>query len=283
MDKISTHYFNDPLLKFIQRIQWIPAIVPVLYLICFFNPFVFNTIFVPLCNTHPEYIEKFINGGVVYILPCFCAITITLCLCIFFASLTFFFQNHYFISSAISRLPNLLLETFPQIFWLYIISFTIDTSNNEYYIKWYIIIAITYSPIIIDQLNSRINDLREKNFILAETMVGQNRFVIFFRDIVWYYCIDIMVVQSVYLISSIISMEACMAFLMRISPDNSSSLGTLLNTLYFADIENKWTDSFLAMITNISTLFWLTLIVIISTIFTLNKIASSLEQKWTLK
>jgi ABC-type dipeptide/oligopeptide/nickel transport system permease subunit len=283
-EQLNLSYHNN-LLKIIwQYIKWLPAIIPFLYILICFNAFGFKDIFQSFTK-QSDLVTKFTNGGMVYILPCATAISLTIIICIFFSGIKYVFQDkHMLLANTVSRLPNILLETFPQIFWLYLIGrFFLDASTHYYFYIWYFFIALSYCPMVIDQLNSRLDELREQNFILAEKMIGENRFNTFFNDIILYNCIDIIIIQSVYLLSNILLTESCMAFLMRISPDNNASLGTLLYDLYKIDILKTSHSTIKEMFSSMSPMLWITLIVIVSTIITLKSIASTLEKKWTLQ
>ena len=284
-EQLNLSYHNTLLVLSWRYIKWMPAIIPFFYILLYLNAFDLQKQLLSITSHSDFIINKFIDGGMVYILPCTLAISLTLMLCILFSGIKFFFQDkNLLVANTMSRLPNILLETFPQIFWLYLIGrFFLDATTDNYFYIWYFFIAMSYCPMIIDQLNSRIDELRDNNFILAEKMIGANRFKTYFNDIILYNCIDIVIIQSVYLLSNILLTEACMAFLMRISPDNNASLGTLLFDLYKTDILDAWPSSLYDMYSSMSLMLWMTLIVIVSTIVTLKSIASTLEKKWTLQ
>jgi len=226
-----------------------------------------------------RFVRDLIHGVFICLLPPgVLAVIVTLILSLLLVGCRFWLQEHCpRTGKIISRFPNTMMETLPQIFWLFLISrFLLDSSSPFFYYIWYPVIAMTYSPVVTDQLLARIEKLREQNYILAEKVVGEKKIKTFFRDIIGLQCLDILLVQAVYLFSNMIVMEACMDFLAQISP-SSPSLGALLYQLYEEDVIHSYPAGIIELIGGISGPLWITLILFTSIVLILRNGAAKLE------
>jgi len=230
----------------------------------------------------PLFVRNLMLGGRVYVVPALMAIVVTLIFSLSLVSCRFWLQESSpHLAGLMSRLPNMMMETLPQIFWLFLISrFVLDASSRSFYFYWLTIIALTYSPILTDQLVARVERMRKQNYILAEKVVGEKRWKTFFRDIVLLQCWDVLVVQVVYLFGNILVMESCMDFLANIFPPEPS-IGSLLSILYKELSEGSIMILGLeGFFSRESGPFWVTLILLVSTVLTLRNVAASLENRW---
>ena len=174
----------------------------------------------------------------------------------------------------IERFPSIVNECLPQILWLFLISRVLILAEDpKYYYIWLFTIAFTFSPTIIEQLGSKITLLRSSGFIQAEIVAGENSFIIFWRDIVWKYCFPLLMTHSIYLLTSIISMESCMVFLAKVEGRTSSLAVMFLDYYQPARFEENIRGFF----ESLPIQFWLLFVVILSVVITLRNLGKRIE------
>lgn len=228
-----------------------------------------------------DFFRDLISGVWIYIsLGSVVVFLILLCVCLVPLYLNFKFKNaHPALREVIkmsSRIPNLLTECLPQIFWLFLVSrFIVISTNIWTYTAWLTIIAFTYSPVAIEQFETKIKELRSSRFVDAETVAGKKERTIFWRDIFWRHLLPVFVVQFIFMLSSIVLMEGCMAFLSHVH-GGVPSLASLLaqnftiGTASFGNVNG--------FVSALSAPFIVVLILMLSMIVTFRNIASRFEE-----
>ena len=102
-----------------------------------------------------------------------------------------------------------LLNSFPRL--VLILLMVAAFKPDIYYIM--IIVGVTNIPVVASLIHSKIQFLKQKNFIEAATALGLNNFAIIFKHILWHNCRSVLIIQATLGMAEAILMETSLSYL----------------------------------------------------------------------
>jgi peptide/nickel transport system permease protein len=102
-----------------------------------------------------------------------------------------------------------LLNSFPRL--VLILLLVAAFKPDIYYIM--IIVGVTNIPVVASLIHSKIQFLKQKNFIEAATALGLNNVAIIFKHILWHNCRSVLIIQATLGMAEAILMETSLSYL----------------------------------------------------------------------
>ncbi len=153
-----------------------------------------------------DILSRLIVGIQAYFLPGLLAITIALVFGTFLGVLAGLCGER--IDMVITYIAN-LVDSFPRL--VLILLMVAAFKPDIYYIM--IIVGITNVPVVAALVKSKINFLKQKNFIEAATALGLSNRVIILKHILWYNCRSVLIIQATLGMAEAILMETSLSYL----------------------------------------------------------------------
>lgn len=153
-----------------------------------------------------DILSRLIVGIQAYFLPGLLAIAIALVLGTFLGVLAGFCGER--IDMVITYIAN-LVDSFPRL--VLILLMVAAFKPDIYYIM--IVVGITNVPVVATLIKSKINFLKQKNFIEAATALGLRNRVIILKHILWYNCRSVLIIQATLGMAEAILMETSLSYL----------------------------------------------------------------------
>ena len=141
-----------------------------------------------------------------YFLPGLLAIGIAIFFGTFFGVLAGYWGG--MLDVATTYISN-LLNSFPRL--VLILLMVAAFKPDIYYIM--IIVGVTNIPVVASLIHSKIQFLKQKNFIEAATALGMNNFTIIFKHILWHNCRSVLIIQATLGMAEAILMETSLSYL----------------------------------------------------------------------
>ena len=153
-----------------------------------------------------DILSRLIIGIQAYFLPGLVAIAIALVLGTCFGVLAGYWGGGL---DTVSTYISNLLNSFPRL--VLILLMVAAFKPNIYYIM--IIVGVTNIPVVASLINSKIQFLKQKNFIEAAMALGLKNFVIIFKHILWHNCRSVLIIQATLGMAEAILIETSLSYL----------------------------------------------------------------------
>lgn len=153
-----------------------------------------------------DMLSRIIIGIQAYFLPGLLSIAIAMVLGTFFGVLSGYWGGGL---DTITTYINNLLNSFPRL--VLILLMVAAFKPDIYYIM--IIVGVTNIPVVASMVKSKIQFLRQKNFIEAATALGLKNAVIIFKHILWYNCRSVLIIQATLGMAEAILIETSLSYL----------------------------------------------------------------------
>jgi ABC-type dipeptide/oligopeptide/nickel transport system permease subunit len=153
-----------------------------------------------------DILSRLILGIQAYFLPGLLAIAIALTLGTFFGVLSSYVGGR--IDIVLTYVAN-LIDSFPRL--VLILLMVAAFKPDMYYIM--IIVGLTNVPAVSSLIKSKIQFLKQKNFIEAAISLGLKNRVIILKHILWYNCRTVLIIQATLGMAEAILIETSLSYL----------------------------------------------------------------------
>jgi ABC-type dipeptide/oligopeptide/nickel transport system permease subunit len=153
-----------------------------------------------------DILSRLILGIQAYFLPGLLAIAIALTLGTFFGVLSSYVGGR--IDMVLTYVAN-LIDSFPRL--VLILLMVAAFKPDMYYIM--IVVGLTNVPAVSSLIKSKIQFLKQKNFIEAAISLGLKNRVIILKHILWYNCRTVLIIQATLGMAEAILIETSLSYL----------------------------------------------------------------------
>ena len=184
-------------------------------------------------------LSRVLIGAKPYLTPACIALSISVFLACFLASITGYGQNRM-LSQLIDRLID-LLDSLPKLVLL--LAIIVVMSPENYHYKLMSAMGVLFIPDMYHNVKGQIKHFQESGFIEAEKALGAGTFRILFIHILWNNCKETVLVASTYIIGSIILLDATLGYLGVNQPEFPSWGAMIANNHRYIGLPyaNPWT------------------------------------------